>query len=195
MTDVADFLTTEPSDMVMTLYLRTIHPEFFRIFNRRQYQAPGCEAELWITGLSHVFTVRRRPNGRTPQRCVTEIIAPQNTSLPDRGKVEELKLTGNMETHVTLRNGFAYQLNTQCETIADDDVFAAIYEDLRNQGHREGLSCEYRINSLDRTLWPLAMAVPQSTRDGFLLHSFHIFPDFKAILKTQTLIEVPQRDA
>ena len=120
MTDVADFLTTKPSDMVMTLYLRTIHPEFFRIFNRRQYQAPGCEAELWITGLSHVFTVRGSPNGRTPQRCVTEIIAPQHVGLPDRGKVEELKLTGNVEAGLTLRNGFVYQLSTQCETIDDN---------------------------------------------------------------------------
>jgi len=60
------------------------------------------------------------------------------------------------------------------------------------QGRNEGLSCEYRVDGLDRKLWPLALVFPHHARGGFLLHAFHVFPEYRTILKTQTLIEVPE---
>jgi hypothetical protein len=190
--DVTDLLLTKPADMTLSLYLRPIHPEFFRIFNWQSYRSANYEAELWITGLSHVLTVRHTGTGRSAERCVTEVIAPEAMAMPERGRVEHVSLASNQEASYGLRNGFRYQLSAETEQVADDDVFAAIYEDLRNQGHREGLSCEFRVDGFDRSLWPLAITVPNHTRGGFLLHAWHVFPDFRSILKTQTLIEVPE---
>jgi len=191
--DVADLLLTKPSDMTMSLYLRPIHPEFFRIFAWRSYKAPEYEAELWITGLSHVLTVSCTGNGRTREGCVAEIIGPGGIDLPQRGLVESLDLAGNNESRFELRNGFRYSISFETETFSDADLFAAVYDDLRNQGARDGLACEYRIEGVDRTLWPLAMTMPSHARGGFLLHAFHVFPDHRSILKTQTLIEVPPK--
>jgi len=190
--DAADILNIRPEDMVVALYLRPIHPEFFHIFASKSFSAPEYEAELWITGLSHVVTVRSTAGGRSAERCVTEIIGPDTLPLPGRGRAEVLPLQDGQEASFGLRNGFRYQISTQVETFDDADVFAATYESLRHQGRREGISCEFRIEGLQRTLWPLAMTVPTHTRGAFLLHAFHIFPDARTILKTQTLIEVPQ---
>lgn len=190
--DAAEMMQTRPSDMVMSLYLRPIHPEFFKIFAWRAYEGTGYEAELWITGLSHVLTVRRTA-GRAAERCVTEVIGPSGMPLPERGRVETLPLVGDSEAQFALRNGFTYRISYQAEQLEDADVFAAIYDDLRNQAHKEGLSCEYRVEGVERDVWPLAMTVPSHARGGFLLHAFHVFPDQKTILKTQTLIEIPQR--
>ena len=190
--DVTDLLLIRPEDMVLTLYLRPIHPEFFRIYSERSFTAPEYEADLWITGLGHVVTVRSTLGGRTAERCVTEIIGPDAVALPDRGRAELLHLHADQESSFILRNGFTYQLHSQVETIDDADVFAAIYDGLRNQGLKEGISCEYRLEGVQRKLWPLAMVVPTHTRGAFLLHAFHVFPDFRTILKTQTLIEVPK---
>lgn len=189
--DVSELLETRPSDMRMSLYLRPIHPEFFRIFASRTFRGTGYEAELWITGLSHVLTLTRGDSPRGAERCVSEIIGPSSMDLPERGRVEELPLNGTDEVRRTLRNGFRYQISFETELFTDADVFAAVYDDLRNQGHKEGISCEYRLNGLERDHWPLAMTLPQHARDGFLLHAFHVFPDQMTILKTQTLIEMP----
>lgn len=189
--DVVDLLLVKPSDMEMALYLRPIHPEFFHIFAWRSYEAADFDAELWITGLSHVLTVRRKARGRAAERCVTEVIGPSGLALPGRGRVESVSLAGEDEAQFALRNGFRYHMSFQTETVESDDVFASIYNDLRNQAAGEGLSCEYRVEGVERKLWPLALTVPVHTRGGFLLHAFHVFPDFKTILKTQTLIELP----
>lgn len=192
--DVTDLLLIRPEDMALALYLRPIHPEFFRIFSWQSFTAPEYEADLWITGLSHVVTVRSTAGGRSAERCLTEIIGPDTVALPQRGRAETLPLHDSQEASFGLRNGFTYQISSQVETIDDADVFAAIYDGLRNQGLREGLSCEYRIEGVERKLWPLAMTVPTHTRGAFLLHAFHVFPDFRTILKTQTLIEVPKAE-
>ena len=189
--DVLDLLATKPSEMAIRLYLRSLHPEFFRIFTSRVYRATEYEAELWITGLSHVLTVRHTNGGQSAERCVTEVIGPSGMELPDRGQVEEVSLATDNEAAFSLRNGFRYHISFQTEQVRDEDVFAGIYDDLRNQGTEEGLSCEYRVAGIDRSLWPLALAIPMHARGGFLLHAFHVFPDFRTILKTQTLIEIP----
>ena len=188
--DVADLLGTKPSEMRMCLYLRPIHPEFFTIFALRTYKGTNFEAELWITGLSHVFTVRRVRGRRAEERCVTEVIGPSSLELPERGLVERVALAGENEASFALKNGFQYHLSFQAETLKELEVFTANYDELRRQGFKEGLSCEYRLQGVSRSLWPLAITVPTQIRDGFLLHAFHIFPDYQTILKTQTLIEM-----
>ena len=191
--DVPDLLATKPSDMRMCLYLRPIHPEFFTIFATRTYKGTDYEAELWITGLSHVFTVRRVGDPRAEQRCVTEVIAPASLDLPARGRVESIDLAGDDEASFALKNGFQYQLTYQAETVKDDHQFAAMYGELRAQGFKEGVSCEYRLQGVSRSHWPLAITIPTQIPSGFVFHAFHIFPDFKTILKTQTLIEMPRK--
>jgi len=192
---VFDLLEAKPSDMELQLYLRPIHPEFFKIFAWRSFEGPGYEAELWITGLSHVLTVRTTsPGGRAAERCVTEVIGPADLPLPKRGRVESLGLKGKGENEArfTLRNRFRYHLTFHFERLAQD-VFAATYQDLRQQGHKEGVACEYRLEGQERAMWPLAYTMPTHIRGGFLLHAFHCFPDQATILKTQTLIELPKR--
>jgi hypothetical protein len=189
--DLSELLTTKPSDMAVALYLRPIHPEFFNIYTWRCYRGDGYDAQLWITGLSHVLSVSRTGGRRAAERCVTEVVGPAAVELPRRGRVEAAPLGGTSELRFDLRNGFRYQMSFETETVADADVFAAVYDDLRNQGHKEGLACEYRLDGVQRDLWPLAMTVPTATRGGFVLHAFHVFPDHRAILKTQTLIELP----
>jgi len=191
--DTGDLLLTKPSDMMMGLYTRSIHPEFFRIFASRSYKAPEYEAQLWITGLSHVLMVTRTGSLGAKEACITEIIGPADVDLPQRGLVETLPLKGNDESRFELRNGFRYHIGFETETFSDDDLFATVYDDLRNQGATEGLSCEYRLEGVQRRLWPLAMTMPSHARGGFLLHAFHVFPDHRTILKTQTLVEVPQK--
>jgi len=189
---VTDILWTKPSDMVMHLYLRTIHPEFFKIFAWRSYRGPEMEAEIWITGLSHVLTVRRLSKGRAAERCITEVIAPAGTPMPDRGRVQTLALVGEDESAFQLRNGFHHQISFESETLKEE-LFAAAYEELRALAHKEGLSCEYRVEGVEKKLWPLALMFPDHARGGFLLHAFHVFPEYLTILKTQTLIELPEK--
>ncbi len=118
------------------------------------------------------------------------MIGPVGGGLPDRGRVEHLELRGESEAKFGLRNGFQYQISFQSERL-DGDLLAATYDSLRHQGHAEGLSCEFRVEGVRRDLWPLAMTMPTHARGAFLLHAFHVFPDYKTILKTQTLVELP----
>jgi hypothetical protein len=178
--------------MMLYLYLRTIHPEFFKIYAWRSYRGPDLEAEVWITGLSHVLTVRRLSKNRTAERCLTEVIGPAGLEIPDRGRVQSLALVGEDEAAFHLRNGFHHQISFATETL-DDEHFASSYEELRAQAHKEGVSCEYRIEGVEKKMWPLALMFPDHARGGFLLHAFHVFPEQRSILKTQTLIELPEK--
>lgn len=190
---MAEVLSTKPSDMMLYLYLRPLHPEFFKVFAQRFYKGRDLEAEIWITGLSHVLTVRRVGKGlRAQERCVTEIVGPAGLAIPDRGRITALALVGENEARTELRNGFRHQINYESETL-DEELFETTYEDLRKQAHKEGLSCEYRIEGIERKLWPLAVTFPDHAGGGFVLHAFHVFPEYRTILKTQTLIEFPER--
>ncbi len=189
---MAEVLSTKPSDMMLYLYLRPLHPEFFKVFAQRFYKGRDLEAEIWITGLSHVLTVRRVGKGRSYERCVTEIVGPAGLAIPDRGRIASVALVGEDEARAELRNGFRHRINFETETL-NEQLFEAAYEDLRKQALKEGLSCEYRIEGVERKLWPLAVTFPDHAGGGFVLHAFHVFPEYLTILKTQTLIEFPER--
>ncbi len=175
----------------MQLYLRPIHPEFFKIHAQRSIRGTSYDADIWVTGLSHVLTVRHRTApGHAAERCVTEVIGPMGVGLPDRGRVHQVALKGENEASYSLRNGFQYSINYHCEAL-EEDVFAATYQTLRKQATREALACEFRMEGQEAEMWPLAIIIPTHTRGGLLVHAFHVFPHERTILKTQTLIDMP----
>jgi hypothetical protein len=83
--------------------------------------------------------------------------------------------------------GWTYRVAIQTE-IVEDDVFLHLHDELIADGAKGGLFAEFAPRhrfGLPPLSWVSAELLPS----GLQSNAFHTFPDFRAILKAQTLIE------
>ncbi|MCK4626884.1 MAG: hypothetical protein KAV00_16350, partial [Phycisphaerae bacterium] len=57
------------SQLRLLLFSRPVHPELFEIYHDHRIVKDGYEAQIWITGLSHVIAFHRN------KATITELIA------------------------------------------------------------------------------------------------------------------------
>ena len=61
------------------LYDRPLHPELFEIHHQRRIVKAAYEAQIWVTGCTHVIGVFRE------KKSLAEIIGSPHLMLPQRG--------------------------------------------------------------------------------------------------------------
>jgi hypothetical protein len=90
---------------------------------------------------------------------------------------------------VECRGGVQYQVDFQLETL-DPEIFWTFQQELSHDGEREGML--HRFGSSGRLALGAISYINIETRSrSFLVQAFHTFPDDYAIVKTQSLIELP----
>lgn len=172
------------ADLRLSVYLRTLHPEFFTIRAQRAFSHASFKGEVWLLDAGHVISFMDGPN------TVTEIIAPQELVLPKRGLVRTLNLVGDHEHRLETRGPILYQVAYQVDA-QDPDTYLREAEELLAAARQGHLFAESPHGTAPR---PFSYAVPEPRGRGFLVHTWHGFPAENTILKTQTLIEQIEDD-
>lgn len=171
------------NDLVFQLYGRVLHPELFEIHAAREVERGDYSAHVAITGAGHV--IRWRRGGLV----LTEVAASTSQPLPQKRRLFSYRLSGERSDRMECRGGACYQMCFQLETVAPE-LFWTFQQELCADGGRKGLL--HRFESGTRMALGAVSWISIETRARSLhVHAFHTFPDDLAIVKSQTLFEVP----
>jgi hypothetical protein len=178
-------LTVRPkvAELAFQLYGRPLHPELFHVLESCSIERGGYTAKIDITGAGHVVTWRYA--GLT----LTEVAASAHQPLPKTRRLLSYSLKGQRTDRVTCRGGVTYEMGFQLEP-ADPEVFWTFQQELAAEGKRQGML--HRFNSSGRmALGALSYINFEARNRSLLVQAFHTFPDDYAIVKSQSLFQLP----
>jgi len=178
-------LTVRPkiAELVFRLYGRPLHPELFEVYSTRTVKRGGYEAKIDITSTGHVMTWRYA--GLT----LTEVVTSARRPLPERRRLMSYRLKGERHDRVECRGGVTYDVGFQLEPV-EPEVFWTFQEELARDGQRQGMF--HKFDSSGRMALGALSYINVETRSrSLMVQAFHTFPDDYAVVKSQSLIEIP----
>jgi len=171
------------AELVFQLYGRALHPELFEVVQTRNIERGGYRAQVQITGAGHVVTWRY--GGLT----LTEVAASAHQPLPLRRRLISKRLRGERTDRVECRGGVTYHTNFQLE-LTSPAVYWGYLDELSQNGAAQGML--HRFDSNGRVAMGAVSYINTEVRDRSMrVQAFHTFPDDYAIVKSQSLFELP----
>jgi hypothetical protein len=171
------------AELVFQLYGRSLHPELFEVYSSRHVKRGEYEATINITSAGHVIAWRY--HGLT----LTEVAASAHHPLPQKRRLLSYRLKGERNDRVECRGGARYHVNFQLEPV-EPEVFWTFQQELSLDGERQGML--HTFNSSGRMAVGALSYINVETRNrSLLVQAFHTFPDDYAIVKSQSLFEIP----
>jgi hypothetical protein len=170
------------SSLRFYLYDRPLHPELFEIYHDHHIVKDGYEAQIWVTGCTHVIGFFR-------DRCsMLEVTADADNILPQRGQLLELPFRGEHEHERKQAEGINYMMSFQVEPMSAA-VYSKTHHDLARLGAQRGLFVPFPM-WMSRSLTPFTYVDYEAKVNGLHVFAFHAFPDELTIVKTQSIFEL-----
>lgn len=169
------------ADLNFFLYRRALHPELFTIHLDKHLEYSNFQAEIWVTGLSHLVTLQS--NGT----MVTELTAPPSELLTDRNLVTQFRFRGERDFQYRFNDDVRYIFSSQIEDTTEH-IFRTTHRDLVEYAKTRGLYVPYDE-------WAVSGLVPFSFIDYEMrqyelqIHAYHAFPGEWRFLRTQSIFE------
>ena len=178
-------LTTRPkvAELVFLLYGRPLHPELFQVYQSRTIERGSYQAKIDITGAGHVVTWRYA--GLT----LTEVAASAQHPLPERRRLLSYRLKGRRSDRVECRGKVRYEVSFDIEP-AEPEVFWNFQDALALDGQRQGLLHRFDYSG-SIALGALSYINFEARNRTLLVQAFHTFPEDYAIVKSQSLFQLP----
>ena len=178
-------LTARPkvAELAFQLYGRSLHPELFQIHKTRTVERGGYVAKVDITSAGHVVTWRY--GGLT----LAEVAASAQHPLPQKRRLLSYKLRGERHDRVECRGGVTYQMSFQLEPV-EPEVFWTFQQELAFDAQRRGMLHVFDASGR-MALGALSYINVETRNRSMLIQAFHTFPDDCAIVKSQSLYELP----
>jgi hypothetical protein len=171
------------AELVFQLYGRPLHPELFQVHESREVKRGGYEAKIDITSAGHLVTWRY--DGLT----LTEVCASAQHPLPQKRRLVSYPLRGERSDGVECRGGVSYQVSFQLERV-EPEVFWTFQQELASDGRKNGMLHTFQ-SSGRMALGALSYIHVETRNRSLLVQAFHTFPDDYAIVKSQSLFELP----
>jgi hypothetical protein len=178
-------LTVRPkvAELVFQVYGRPLHPELFEVYCSRSVKRAHYEAKIDITSAGHVITWRC--GGMT----LTEVAASAHHPLPEKRRLLSYSLKGQRNDRVECRGGVIYEMNFQLEPV-EPEVFWTFQQELAEDGVRHGLL--HKFDASGRMALGAVSYINTDMRARRLfVQAFHTFPDDYAIVKSQSVFQLP----
>ena len=171
------------AELVFALYARPLHPELFTICSSRTVERGDYQAKIDITRTGHVVT------WRCGTLTLTEVVTSTQPPLPKQRRLMSYRLDGERDDYVECRGGVTYQVSFQLEPV-EPEVFWTFQEELTQDGRRQGMF--HKFGSGGRIPLGAISYINVETRARRLtIQAFHTFPANCAIVKSQSLIQIP----
>jgi hypothetical protein len=176
-------LRPKAGELVFQVFARPLHPELIEARAWRSIERGSYAASVVITEAGHIVTWR---HGST---TLTEVAAAATQPLPQKRRLLAHRISGERSDRLQCRGGATYQTCFQLERVPAE-VFWSFQEELVVSGSRRGLL--HRFESGGRMALGAVSWLDIETRPrSLLVQAFHTFPDDLAIVKSQSLFEVP----
>jgi hypothetical protein len=172
------------AELVFQLYGRSLHPELFEVYNSQTISRGDYSATIDITSAGHLVTWRYQ--GLT----LTEVAASANHPLPQKRRLVSCRLKGQHGDQVECRAGIRYQMQFSLEAV-EPETFWTYQRELTLDGASQGLL--HKFDSSGRIAVGAISYIHFVTRENSLrIQAFHTFPDDYAIVKCQSLFQLPK---
>jgi hypothetical protein len=171
------------SELQFLVYARPLHPELFDIYHDHRIAKGPYEAQVWITGVSHLISFHHA------ETTLTELLAETGTMLPKRGLLAAMPVRGEKDHEATHANGVRYMASFQVERMSPA-LFTKVHEELADQGAGSGLFVPFP-EWTSNTLMPFTYLEYEARADLFHVFAYHAFPDELTFIKTQSVFELP----
>ena len=165
------------------LYDRPLHPELFDIYHDHHVVKDGYEAQIWVTGCSHVIAFHGEDGS------VIEVVAAEGAELPERGRLVDLPFRGENDYEQHLPDGLHYMMNFQVEQMSPM-VYSKTHHDLARVGVQRGLFVPFPMWMIRAPLTPFTFIDYDAKPRSLHLFAFHAFPEDLTVVKTQTIFDV-----
>jgi hypothetical protein len=120
---------------------------------------------------------------------LTEVAAAAQHPLPEKRRLMSYALKGQRSDQVLCRGGVRYQMSFQLESV-EPEIFWVFQQELASDGRRKGLLHEFDASGRI-SLGALSYINVEVRTRKLLVQAFHTFPDDYAIVKSQSMIELP----
>ena len=168
-------------DLVFGVYGRPMHPELFEILAARKVRREDYEVCVWITRTGHVISWENR------DVHLTEIAAAGDQTLPQRRRLAHWPLRGERSDALACAHRVSYQTSFLVE-ILPSEIYPHVHDEILCDGTKRGLLHNFQPHNR-LALAPLSLITVEARPGCLFLSTFHTFPDERAVVKTQTLIE------
>ncbi len=99
------------------------------------------------------------------------------------------RLKGERNDRLVCRGGASYEVSFQLEPV-EPEVFWTFQNELAHDGERRGMLQRFRASGR-MELGALSYVNVETRSQSLLVQAFHTFPDDCAIVKSQSLFELP----
>lgn len=171
------------AELVFQLYGRSLHPELFQIHQTRRVKRGDYEARIDITSAGHAVTWHYHG------LILTEVCTAANHPLPQKRRLLSYRLKGSRSDRLECRGGVTYQMSFQLEPV-EPEIFWNFQQELVHDSRRQGMLQEFD-SSGRMALGALSYVNVETRNRSLLVQVFHTFPEDYAIVKSQSLIEIP----
>lgn len=171
------------AELVFRVYSRPLHPELFQVCQRETICRGDYEARIEITTAGHLVT------WRSAGLTLTEVATAAHHPLPQRRSLKSYRLRGQRSDCIQCRGNVRYEMSFQLER-AEPEIFWTCQQDLLGCGQHQGLL--HRFGTNGRMATGAMSCVHFQARDrSLLVQSFHTFPEDYAIVKSQSVFQLP----
>lgn len=174
--------TQSVSSLRFYLYERALHPELFEIHHDHHIVKSGYEAQIWVTGCTHVIGFYREG------ASLVEVTAHHGAVLPKRGCILDLPFRGEKDHERRRSDGISYMMNFQVEPMSPD-VYSQTHHELARLGAKRGLFVPFPMWMIN-SLTPFTFMDYDARPNGLHVFSFHAFPEELTVVKTQSIFEL-----
>ena len=164
------------------LYSRPLHPELFDIHHDHRIVKPHYEAQIWVTGCSHVISFF------CGETTLVEATADGEADLPQRGLLVDLPLRGEKDHQCRRPDGVNYMMNFQVETMSQA-VYARTHQDLAILGEKRGIFVPF-FRWASGSLTPFSYVDYKAGPKELHVFTFHALPEDLTVVKTQSIFEL-----
>lgn len=172
------------TELAFQLFGRPLHPELFTTYQTRQIERGNYTARIEITNAGHLITWRC--GGIT----LCEVASAANHPLPERRRLMSYKLRGQRSDRLECRGGATYETSFQLEPV-DAEIFFTFQQELADDGQRQGLLHTFEADNR-LGIGALSYINVETRNRSMLVQAFHTFPDDLAIVKSQSVFQLPQ---
>ena len=162
---------------------RAVDPDWFATRAHRRVAVDGWLADIRIIEGGHAIA------WRSGDVRLTEVLAGPSTPLPGSGVLFHSPIRHERAAVLRPGAGTEYQTCLEVERV-DAEVFAHLCDEMTLDASRDRLF--HRFPGVDRMAPPAISHLAFESRPrGLLVHAFHSFPAERAIVRTQSLFEMP----
>jgi hypothetical protein len=168
-------------ELTFSLFQRPLHPELFQVYARRLLKTLKYEAEIWITGCTHVVSVY------VDGVCLSEVVSGPGQLLPQRGLIERFQFRGPRSHKCTLSRGVSYMTDFQVEKMSPN-LYKQSHTDLERFARNRGIFVKFPAMEVGG-LQPFCYVDFEARQNELQIHTFSAYPDQVTMIKTQSLFD------